>query len=923
MLNLKLRDEFLDSQTPGTAIILSGKDPSRLGAAQKDPDFILSITYPTADVQTALRAVSAARSKGPIVLMGDRGSGKSHIMAVTHHAIESPAKVQKWANDWGNRLDARPLSELELKGGYCVISEPVHNQEYPLLWELLFDRHPKGDFFRGKFLQMGNPFPPRSLLEDMFKEQPVALILDEFQKWFEGLSDQSGSEGVKYRTWAENFIQILSELSKEQPEHLILVVSLLNNNTEAFRQIHRDSPVLIDFRGPTAREDRKNLVLYRLFDNHRNIPQDEIRDLLDSYASERFRLCFSHLSDSERSRKVSEVIACWPFSPELMELLEDHILMAEAAQEARDLIRVLASSFRARGEEVPIITPADFFVDDDAGGVQSLLDSITTTGNQEKLRLVAQRNLETVKTIGVPAPHARELISALWLRSMSSGRNAGAKRSQLQLDITRKRPIDDNSFQDELTQLIEASINIHGEEKPNGRLIFNLEENPRSKVRTAAKNNKLWQPGVTATETGQTIYPGEDIKHVRETLRHIFSPQVKQTASRVIILGPNWRNDPWSEVNEADMPLKWVIPVLIVIPEPILSGEGNLNKTLGTWLATHVPEKRNTVRFLLPSDDTKSLYQDMDLLFSARCSFLTKKAWKDDPNYHALQNGFDAPLRDALKKRFDKFAVLRRWNFQSPERCAFNVERVSAQGEDIPTAVEKSLIEDHFDQALFQSLVLERAKKSRLVGDLLNELTEPPSQDTKDAIPFLGETPIYEQILKIVAQGKIVINVKGTWITRPTEQTNDEAALKNIQSKAFLSGQEMRQIQLGLPSVVGGTTVTTLGPKPPKLTSPPPTSEDPPPPITNPNPPSIGPTEPAPVSPKPITTKSHRTDEEATGLNLSACFEKWGVESSATLNTAKIEFKNLKVQQVKEILSRLPLIIKASLEVTITQEGDE
>jgi hypothetical protein len=262
MLNLKLRDEFLGSQMPGTAIALRRKDNT--GAAQRTPDFILSITYPTADVQTALRAVSTDRSKRPIVLMGDRGRGKSHIMAVMHHAVESSSQVQKWANKWGNRLGAQPLSGLVLDGAFFAISEPVHNQEYPLLWDLIFERHPKGDFFRGKFNQMGRPYPPRSLLEEMFEAQPVALILDEFQKWFDGLSDQPGPEGIKYRTLAENFIQNLSELSKDRPDILILVVSVLNNNTEAFRQVHRDGPIIVDFRGPTAKEDRLGEPFYSL-----------------------------------------------------------------------------------------------------------------------------------------------------------------------------------------------------------------------------------------------------------------------------------------------------------------------------------------------------------------------------------------------------------------------------------------------------------------------------------------------------------------------------------------------------------------------------------------------------------------------------------------------------------------------------------
>lgn len=270
MLNLKLRDEFLGSQMPGTAIALRRKDNT--GAAQRDPDFILSITYPTADVQTALRAVSANRSKRPIVLMGERGRGKSHIMAVMHHAVDASNRVQAWASEWGSRLALQNLSDLTLECGFVAISEAVHNHEYPLLWDLIFERHPRGDFFKGKFKQMAHPFPPRSLLEEMFEAQPVALILDEFQKWFDGLSDKPGPEGIKYRTCAENFIQNLSEISKDQPEILMPVISVLNNNTEAFRQVHRDGPIIIDFRGPTAREDRKKLLLFRLFENRENIP---------------------------------------------------------------------------------------------------------------------------------------------------------------------------------------------------------------------------------------------------------------------------------------------------------------------------------------------------------------------------------------------------------------------------------------------------------------------------------------------------------------------------------------------------------------------------------------------------------------------------------------------------------------------------
>jgi tRNA(Met) C34 N-acetyltransferase TmcA len=94
MIGLKLRDEFLGAHMPGTAIALRTSDNQ--GAAQKSADQILSITYPTADVQTALKAISTKRSGCPIILMGDRGRGKSHIMAVMHSVWMVPAHHSRY-----------------------------------------------------------------------------------------------------------------------------------------------------------------------------------------------------------------------------------------------------------------------------------------------------------------------------------------------------------------------------------------------------------------------------------------------------------------------------------------------------------------------------------------------------------------------------------------------------------------------------------------------------------------------------------------------------------------------------------------------------------------------------------------------------------------------------------------------------------
>lgn len=927
MLDLKLREEFLGISMPKTAIELRRTDNT--GAAQQDPQEILRITYPTADVQTALRNLSTDRSKYPIVLLGERGRGKSHIMAVMHHAIAHPQAVQQWAQGWSEGKGVTALEGLEIVQGYVPISEPVHNHEYDLLWDLLFDRHPKGELYRGKFQQMGKPYPPRSLLEEMFSDQPTALILDEFQKWFDGLHDEQGSEGVKRRTWAENFIQNLSELAVDRPEILILVVSVLNNNTEAFRQIHRNSPVLIDFSGTTAKQDRQRLVLHRLFENRGTIAADDIKHVCQAYADERFRLRFPHQSDSERASRNDEVYNCWPFAPELLDLLENHILMAAAAQETRDLIKILAQVAKSRADHVPVITPADFLVDDDACGVQSLLTSIADSIEQESLREVAQRNLETMQAAGVNAPHARELVSALWMRTMSPGRQAGGTRQELHLDITRSAPIDDNAFYAELMEIIENSINIHGEEVADGRLRFGLEENPRSKVRAIAKNDRIWANLSQTPVPGQTSYPGQDHEHIRQSLYHIFRPESTEAKSQVIVLGPNWRTNPWSEVEEKDHPDKWSQqPVLVVIPDPVEIDPTGEAKGLGKWLARHVKHRRNTVRFLITSSEGDGLFDDTDLRFLARCSYLCTTAWKDDTKYWSIRKEFDGPLREDFRKRFERFAILRTWNFQNPKECRFEIERHGVTGGEIPNEVEDKILKELFDPEQFASLILQRANDNYLVGDILDELSEPPPPGSGDAIPYLGTIDIYEQILRIAASGHLMLNVNGSWHGRLPDHEDDAQALRYMKSKAWKSGQEMRQVQLGLPGAVGGGTVPGSTPAPPSPPSPGPS-------------PTTGGQPPLPTSPTgggngegtgiaespgglpglPSLPKVQRCSEPTNGLNLIGQFDQWGIDSTQQLQTARIDFRDLSVQQLKQILQRLPSSFKVSMEITY-RDGD-
>ena len=136
-------------------------------------------------------------------------------------------------------------------------------------------------------------------------------------------------------------------------------------------------------------------------------------------------------------------------------------------------------------------------------------------------------------------------------------------------------------------------------------------------------------------------------------------------------------------------------------------------------------------------------------------------------------------------------------------------------------------------------------------------------------------------------------------------------------------------MQLGLPSAVGGTTVA--GAKPPVepvvvLA-----------PIVTPTPqvtPTVKETQsgltlsggeqgaitlPEP-QPKPASVR--RTEEASTGINLTGSFEKWGLSADKQMEATKLEFKDLTVSQIKQILTRIPSSFKAFLEVSFGEEDE-
>lgn len=912
MLGLQLREEFQGKRLKGTTVDF--KNQSGTGALDVSATNFLNITYPSYDLLKAIESTGPHQSR-PVVLLGARGQGKSHLMAALYHLCSNPAAGNAWLDEWSKLLKTDQFANLKLRNDCFVIAESLHLHRYKFLWDILFQLHPKGQWYEAKWSGMGDKkteVPGYDLLMEMFTDKPTVLILDEFQTWYEGLTN---TKQFPWRNWAFNFIQILSEIAQSDPSKLVLVVSVREGSSDAYQQIRRVNPVDVDFKGPFAKRDRQRLLLYRIFKNRLQLTKPDITKAVRTHADESFRL--AKVPIQEQEKLFEDFTESYPFAPHLLKLLDDQVLIATDAQETRDLIKILVDLFKTHDLKDPIITAADFSLTDEKSGVASLLDSVANQLHKD-LREKALRNYEAVVDAvynsSTVIPHAEKIISSLWLRSLSVDQMAGAEPYELQIDITRDKPIDDNQFEVELANIVDNSFNIH---RAGTRLMFRREENARSKLLAHAKNDKLFQNG-------------EDVEHLAKEIRAVISgPEDVSAKYRLIVLKKQWQSNPWSDFEEKEHPKNWDSRLpLVVIPDY----PDKIEVALGKWLNDHMQDSRNTIRFLMPQKGTGNIYYDRELLVIARAVYLATK-WKATEKVYAdIERSFRRDeLVPKLRNRFDRFAILTQWNYAEPSKCQFEEAKVDAQGDKIPETVDRIVKEEVFIPEDFEDYVLKFAENSESVGKLIKDLRE-PRPGGNPCIPWLGEFPIKERIIRMCAEGQIAINLRGLDMLQAKPGEDAEDAWARMKGKLG-TGKHLDETIMLMPdsvSVSGGKSGgSEVGKVEPSLTG---TSSG-----SDPSPASVG----LEVtfgdgvsSGKQGTTgnlfggsgglkkvsKKVCSAMQTSGLNLLGQVESWGIGPATSVTSVALKVGKMSGAQLQALIKHLPDGVTYALDLEKEEE---
>ena len=212
--------------------------------------------------------------------------------------------------------------------------------------------------------------------------------------------------------------------------------------------------------------------------------------------------------------------------------------------------------------------------------------------------------------------------------------------------------------------------------------------------------------------------------------------------------------------------------------------------------------------------------------------------------------------------------------------------------------------------------MLEAAAANSSVGKLLGELQE-PRLGGQYCIPWLGETLMKERILRLCAQGKIAINLRGLEYLQTHPGEDEDTAWRRLRPKLSITGRQLNEVFLMEPSAVPSTGGSTPPePQPPGGTG---DGGQPGGGATTPTPhpddtelPTGGQTTPdgggifgdgSSGGPKPRVTLSN---PPTSPLNLIGKLESWGIGPATPVAEVSIKLSTATGAQLKELLKKLP-----------------
>jgi hypothetical protein len=601
-----------------------------------DPAAFFDITYPTTEIVDTLRTLSRRVATpeavpGTILLSGRYGHGKSHVLLAAHHALNAPDVAQAWATRW-------KLGELRLPEKPIVITRSFIQHADEPLWDMLI-----AALATGRKPKIGD-FPDGELIGSLLGDQPVFVIMDELERWYDAQDDRTKSRN-------RNFLQALTEVSMRDGR-LTILTSVLGEKEEPAETIRRVKPLELSFR---SAEDRQRVALFRLFANR----DDEAAERAAGAAADAYLAAYANAGVKNTDALRSRMVATWPFTPEFLDILTKKVPNLGGFQNTRGILRFLAHVVRHTADRRPIVSSQDLPFQDDA--IHQALSNLDVSGGEVVKRALG----DNYEAVGRDLPHRDELFSALIFYSIADPIHPGATLEELLL-ATLDPGENALRIRDSLAQLKQCAFNLH---ERDDRYVFLAVESPHARI--------------NATAASQLVTRDAARSHILDKLGELWGAK-----DRTALYQPM----EWDALEERLRALRNVRP-RIVLSTAVLTAQERLR-------IQNLDEKRNLVLLVEPHVRTSTgesqyrLLSDEELIHHARrleaCSLLLegKPAKAAADIYRQVKGDELERLRKAIGERY---GVAISWNRAGANGAAVDSSWFDVHRLESPTA--ESLLE--------------------------------------------------------------------------------------------------------------------------------------------------------------------------------------------------------------------------------------
>lgn len=413
------------------------------------PRDFLDLTFPTSDVRYVLenlhqRFNDNKRSAGLYLFEGYKGSGKSHLLLLIHHLAKNPVLAREWLTRYNLQCD--------LPDEILVI---VHKfTDFPLyaIWDLIINPN-------GTSGSSGHERPNLDQLRAAIKGKHIFLILDELEMGIRSISDKS----VQDQNIA--FLQMLTEESgRSEANNITLFASIYDATQEPGATLKRVPRIDVKF---ADANDRAKVVLHRLFENTDSIDRKKVAAVVASFSN-----CWKskiRMPDGY----IDALIATYPFSPELLHLIQEKSRMFQGTRGALGLLGAIVKQTYRKAD---LITAAHATIQE-----RSIKNRLIDLDPGMALMNCAQSDF---KDLG-DNKFAEEIVSCVLLATLTaSGKVRGMSEDTIALQVLK--PGDDiNEFKGTIRAFHKLGTYFHETE---GVFFFDPEEKPNAKVEYRSLN---------------------------------------------------------------------------------------------------------------------------------------------------------------------------------------------------------------------------------------------------------------------------------------------------------------------------------------------------------------------------------------------------------------------------------------------------